>query len=154
MFNKISKASLFSVLGGFLALILITGCPGHRYMAGGQAGKRYFIEGAAYDGAFTKAMKTLEEIGFQVNQFYRSTGTIRARRGAGFTEVTEIDILIENDVPEKLSLQISIKSSKDHDKFIAEFLKAYGKYVKIVPHSDRPSTSLNPQPDEPPAPTL
>ncbi len=148
MLNKISRAGLLSMAGGVLSLIFITGCPGQRYLAGGQEGKRFFIEGAAYEGAFSKAKKTLTEIGFQINQFYIETGVIRARRGSGFTEVTEIDILIEKDTPGRLSLQISVKSSKDHDKFIAEFLQAYGKYVKIV-YPEETKSSGAPAPSTP-----
>jgi hypothetical protein len=141
MAHRISKISAICTAGALLTLLFITGCPGHRYLAGGEETRTFTILEAEFDGAFSKAIQTAAEIDFHVSNFSRSSGTIHARRGAGFTEVTEMDIFIEKQAPGKLLLVITIKSSKDHDMFIKEFIEAYSKYVK-----------LNPQP-EPTAPT-
>ncbi len=96
------KINLIAVLGILMFGCIIAGCPGHRYLQGGEFTQEFIIENAEFEGAFSKAMKTADEIGFLVSRYEKSRGFFHARRGAGFAEVTEMDILIEPLSPGKL----------------------------------------------------
>jgi hypothetical protein len=132
--NIIAIMSILSLI----SLLAVGCCPGYGYLQKGEKAETFTITGAEYEGAFSKAMKAAGEIGFHVSNFDRSVGSFHARRGAGFTEVTEMEVSLEKDAPGKLTLVLKIKTSKNYDKFVKEFLEAYGRYVKIIPYETNP----------------
>jgi hypothetical protein len=131
MADRIHRNGTVSILA--LAVLIITSCIGYRYLQKDSKAKTFTIESTEYEDAFSKAIKTAEQLGFHVYNYDKDIGIIHAKRGADYAEIIELDVFLEKDSPGTLSLLLRVKSNKDHETFIKEFVAAYGKYVKITP---------------------
>lgn len=122
------KASLISPLV-LIALITFNGCASLMIHAQKEQVHEYVVRNTGYDSAYTKALKAVTNMGFQVQQADKASGTFSAGRGTGFSEISIFNFMIEKNNSRSIAT-IRIKSNHP-DEIRSEFLKAYGKYVKV-----------------------
>ncbi|HDD45232.1 MAG TPA: hypothetical protein ENG63_10315 [Candidatus Desulfofervidus auxilii] len=94
--------------------------------------KTFTVTEVDYDEAFSKALKTANELRFNVLTSDKASGTFYAQRGSGYIEFSELNFFLERLQEKKHQVTLRVKSSKP-ESVINNFMKVYGKYVKILP---------------------
>jgi len=123
--------SLFVLTLALFACFTLNGCASLMFQTKSEQVHEYAIKNTGYDAAYTKALKAITDMGFSVFQSDKSSGTFTAHRGTGFTEVSEFNFMIEKNGSSHV-ITIRIKSNKP-DEIKSEFLRAYGRYVRLQP---------------------
>lgn len=123
--------SFFVLTLSLFACSTLFGCASLMLHTKSEQVHEYAIKNAGYDVAYTKALKAITNMGFSVFQSDKSSGTFTAHRGTGFTEVSEFNFMIERNGSAPV-VTIRIKSNKP-DEIKSEFLKTYGKFVRLQP---------------------
>lgn len=111
--------------------IFVTGCATVTMMKS-PVSKRFEVYNTDFDTAFSKAIRTCTDLGFQINISDKNSGTFEAVRmkGAGLTGYAEISFTLDREGSNKLSAFISIRA-EDSELVMKEFMDSYGKYVKL-----------------------
>jgi len=130
----ISKENFLIILSfscWLLVLPLLTGCGTLLFNVNKEKTRNFTITGSDYNEAFSKAMRAANEIGLSIFSSDKNAGTFYASKGAGYLELSELNLLIEKDSQGGLSGIVRVKSSKG-ENLINDFLISYSKYVKVI----------------------